>query len=708
VRRIHRPKAIRPATAPPRDVSGALARWHAWGILVLLRVVLRAHPERALRLPAAVRDVLHRASSAGHARNGSRSGPSRESLDAEIAGLAVGSADAADCPIRAIVARHGLSPDERDVLAFLATHATSQPFVELCQALKLDGIGAEDVSIGFLLEALFPGAPPARQVSLRGMFHPSSPLRICEILEFGYVWRLEEPKLSLLRISLHPRLANQVLGDDRSYVLLSAFVEAAVAQPRVGRVILPGDAVRRVLETVGAWRERRASGRAGEGLSLLFYGPPGTGKTLLAEHVSATHGLPLIRPRIRGAQRSLPKGRLNDGDDASIEELVPLVLREARALGGIAFFDECDDVFTVDSRVSRCLLIELERHGGLAIMATNSPRRLDPALDRRATLRLPFPLPTRVERRELWHAHLEGIARLAPDVDTEDLANRFFLAGGYIRNAAGIAMLRAGEEGEIAQGDLIAAAEEQKIRFAEDLSSQIVSGPHRMPAVSARTLARLDGLERVARDAVARGVGLRVRLQGKSPEDLRAVTAAMAWRLRMGVMFHGGAPKPDTEEESPTRRAEKQAEADLANLVGLLPNDCLLAVEDRTGDSDLTPVLAFARLRPVIFLLLDGARQRRIGSEAFHLTLGIEPPDGAACVELWQRALSAEGVSGKDIDAQALAARWVLRESEIHEAARRARWQALADGRGRAGWADVLRAAAEVATREAVPVVFGE
>jgi len=67
--------------------------------------------------------------------------------------------------------------------------------------------------------------------------------------------------------------------------------------------------------------------------------------------------------------------------------------REARFSDGIVFFDECDDVFTEGTTFSRHLLIEIERSRVITILATNRPRTLDPAMERRITRIVNFPPP---------------------------------------------------------------------------------------------------------------------------------------------------------------------------------------------------------------------------------------------------------------------------------------------------------------------------
>ena len=77
------------------------------------------------------------------------------------------------------------------------------------------------------------------------------------------------------------------------------------------------------------------------------------------------------------------------------------------------------------------------------MLATNTPDRLDPALDRRVLLRLALEVPPPPLREKIWAMHLPRETPLAPDVDLGTLAKRYDFSGGYIKNAVLLAVSRA-------------------------------------------------------------------------------------------------------------------------------------------------------------------------------------------------------------------------------------------------------------------------
>ncbi len=178
--------------------------------------------------------------------------------------------------------------------------------------------------------------------------------------------------------------------------------------------------------------------RYGRGVLMLFYGPPGTGKTMTAHGVAARIGRRVLNVDI---PTFLEHSQANS--------FFPALFREARLQNAVLFFDECESLFAARSsgnNLLNVLLTEIERFEGVAILATNTPEQLDPALDRRALVRVSFPEPDRESRLRIWRQHLPPKAPLAPDVDLELLASRFELTGGYIKNAVLAAVAEAVHE----------------------------------------------------------------------------------------------------------------------------------------------------------------------------------------------------------------------------------------------------------------------
>ena len=199
------------------------------------------------------------------------------------------------------------------------------------------------------------------------------------------------------------------------------------------------------------------------GVRALFTGESGTGKTLAAHWMARRTGLPLYRVDL-AAMTSKWIGET--------EKNLSAVLDAAQHADVVLFFDEADSLFGARTDVSdshdryanaqtNYLLQRIEDFDGVAILATNSRDRFDPAFVRRLDAILDFPLPDAAARRALWRTHLgEGHALTDRQIDALSVA--VDLAGGHIRNMVLNAAIRARrDERPIAFADIAAAVAEE-------------------------------------------------------------------------------------------------------------------------------------------------------------------------------------------------------------------------------------------------------
>jgi len=225
-------------------------------------------------------------------------------------------------------------------------------------------------------------------------------------------------------------------------------VESLVPRRTFDDVILP-PATRRALDEALAqvtqhdlifnrWGlgERHPTGLA---LAFNFAGPPGTGKTICAEALANSLGRRLLLVRYAELE-SLWMGETPKN--------VAGIFRTAREEGAVLFFDEADAIASKRSTspesgfqresntVVSVLLQELEWYNGVIIFATNLAANFDPAFERRIRTHVLFEMPGPQEREQIWRVQLHPTRTpLARDVDFSDLARRYEVSGGDIRNA---------------------------------------------------------------------------------------------------------------------------------------------------------------------------------------------------------------------------------------------------------------------------------
>ena len=177
---------------------------------------------------------------------------------------------------------------------------------------------------------------------------------------------------------------------------------------------------------------------AAPGVTALFAGESGTGKTLAAEVIARDLGLLLYKIDLSSVVSKYI---------GETEKNLSAIFEEAHMSNAVLFFDEADALFGKRSEVKDAhdryanlevayLLQQLETYEGVAILATNLRQNLDEAFTRRLSFLVDFPFPEREYRELLWRAHFPEQAPLSREVNLVQLADRFPLAGGNIRNAA--------------------------------------------------------------------------------------------------------------------------------------------------------------------------------------------------------------------------------------------------------------------------------
>lgn len=209
----------------------------------------------------------------------------------------------------------------------------------------------------------------------------------------------------------------------------------------------------------------------GLGLSALFDGDPGTGKTLAAEIIAEELGLYVHRVNI---------AQVLDKYVGETEKNLARIFQEASAASTLLLFDEADALFSSRVNVENSqdrfanleinLLLQLmERYFGVVILTTNLKHGIDKAFERRIGYKIHFPFPDADLREQIWQNLLPNGAPTAPDLDFYDLAQRFELSGGSIKNALLRAAYAAAARGGMLTTALLEEAAEQECEAAGKL-----------------------------------------------------------------------------------------------------------------------------------------------------------------------------------------------------------------------------------------------
>jgi SpoVK/Ycf46/Vps4 family AAA+-type ATPase len=297
------------------------------------------------------------------------------------------------------------------------------------------------------------------------------------LLQFHLVELREEPgqrSTSSLgsTLRLEPRVVSFLVGNDAVDDRLQRYARMAAPVGRLDELVFP-EAFARQLSQLA--EHARPAGHPGVGSELVLYfqGPYGVGKRTAALAFGQALGRPLLMVEGR---------RLAASQAAEFATLVRLIGREARLQGALLYWADFDALLAEedDARLADLFSV-LEGLPGPVFLSGSAS--WEPADARRGLtfLRIPFPQPGPDERLRIWQAALAGDAASSVDAaDPADLAGKFRLSGGQIRDAAAtarnLALARAPDAPRVTPADLHAACRLHSNRKLAELAVQVT--PH--------------------------------------------------------------------------------------------------------------------------------------------------------------------------------------------------------------------------------------
>jgi len=210
---------------------------------------------------------------------------------------------------------------------------------------------------------------------------------------------------------------------------------------------------REQLEELRAWLEHEKELLDGwqfrkyikPGYRCLFYGPPGTGKTLTAGLLGKISGRAVYR---------IDLSQLVSKYIGETEKNLEKIFTQAEMRNWILFFDEADAIFGKRTTISDAhdryanqgtsyLLQRIEDCPNVVILASNNKSNIDDAFFRRFQSTVYFPIPRKPERLKLWEQGFSPVSTLESDIQLEEIAEQYEMAGGAIMNVIRFASLMA-------------------------------------------------------------------------------------------------------------------------------------------------------------------------------------------------------------------------------------------------------------------------
>lgn len=337
-----------------------------------------------------------------------------------------------------------LTPFETDVILIILAPELDGRFDKLYAYLQND-LTKKQLSVGTILELLYTSID--EKLEAREYFSPSAPLLRNRLISLvGDSMDANPPLLSRF-IKLDERIAAFLLNSNGTDPKISRFSTLIKPERSFYDLIVPKYQKNCLLEAVKQKIEENSR------LMFFFYGPSGTGKKLAAEACCRELGVNLL---LADAD-SFPKG--GEG------EALSLVFREALLQKGAVFLDNFDVLWSRSPQGQEAdfgfsghgnsgsglsssslhgsslssIVRQLDSFPGTIFLSAGQLWEPGSALKNNVFISCAFPLPAFAERKQLWKLCLENSESSCSEADIEDLASRFRLSGGQIKDVVSTA-----------------------------------------------------------------------------------------------------------------------------------------------------------------------------------------------------------------------------------------------------------------------------
>ncbi len=298
-----------------------------------------------------------------------------------------------------------------------------------------DDVSRKRPNVGLALDLLC--ASSAERLQARALFSPQAPLFRSRLVSFH-----DDGDTHLLArgLKLDERIVNFLLGTAGLDKQLSACFVPVRPFPGLQSLRWPDELKRQLLGVTGDYLQHMPAGA--RKLIYNFAGPRGTGRKTLAAALCRELSVPLMFVDVREVLL-----RHQDFEDA-----VRRILREAVLQPGAIFLDHFDRLLEDDERADsnrRLLARAIEEFSWLTFLGTQKTWEPSGLFAEHLFLQVELPMPDAGVRARLWESLVGGEdAALAPGADWDELAVKFRLTPGQMRDALTTAHNRARLRGE--------------------------------------------------------------------------------------------------------------------------------------------------------------------------------------------------------------------------------------------------------------------
>jgi ATP-dependent 26S proteasome regulatory subunit len=251
-------------------------------------------------------------------------------------------------------------------------------------------------------------------------------------------------------LHIDERITNYLLETDIIDTRLLPFTYPVNPSIKLSDIILPDE--------VKLYLDRLVTHYKDGGIVCHLNGSYGVGKQTTAEAICSELGVPVL---IVDVNRMLAA-------DTPLDQLISLIFREGLLQNAALYFDGYDLLLGDEKEVKpnyASIMTEMENYPAWIFLAGESEWQPKSILHVKPFFDIKLSIPSYQERMELWERQWNGDLSLDDDVNFSELAGKFRLSGGQIRDvtamARNLAQWRDPENSVITAQDLYAACRKQ-------------------------------------------------------------------------------------------------------------------------------------------------------------------------------------------------------------------------------------------------------
>ncbi|MFO7997155.1 MAG: AAA family ATPase [Dehalococcoidia bacterium] len=284
----------------------------------------------------------------------------------------------------------------------------------------------------------------------REAFSPEAPLMKYHLLHLHDDPMPRTAPLLARSVQADERITGYLLGVDRVDGRLLPFVHLVTPKLKLCGILLDDETAHHLGSLVIHFKDR--------GIICHLHGTYGVGKQATAEALCSELGLPILIVDVdKIVAADMPFGLL-----------VRLIFREGRLQNAALYFNGYDLLLGDEREIKpgyESIIAELESCPEWVFLSGESDWQPKGILHDKPFVDIELPIPSYRERMRLWEGQWNGEATLAADVKVSDLAGKFRLSGGQIRDVAAaarsLAQWRDPENELITAQDLYSACRKQ-------------------------------------------------------------------------------------------------------------------------------------------------------------------------------------------------------------------------------------------------------